>query len=407
MTDADVIVIGGGPAGATAAALLARAGHRVVVFEKDSVPRFHIGESLLPCNQPVFERLGFVPTREDYVRKGGADFDDERSGVHTEFSFDEGLPGTPSHAWHVERSVFDAQLLDIAIRDGADVRIGQRVTEVAADAEVVEVRVGDAVYRARYCLDATGQDAFLARRRRTVDPIRGFGLAAVFCHFHGLSPEAVAELEATGTIKILVHDHGWGWAIPLRGAKLSFGVVSREKGITPEVLERVYEVSPLMRRLTAGANRTEPQVIRNFSFRNREPCGVRWACIGDSAYFLDPVFSSGVALAMIGAECAADLLIAALPRGEEATPDLLAPASAHMDRALETFSALIHSFYHTRIVQHLFTHPDPDPAVRAGLVSVLAGDVWRDDNPFQKMLVGGRRGRASKRAQGTASTGDE
>lgn len=407
MIESDVVVIGAGPAGSTASALLARAGHGVVLLEKEQVPRFHIGESLLPCDLPIFERLGFEPTRDGFVYKAGAEFVDERTGDHTTFFFSDGLPGTPSHAWQVERARFDAELLDIARRDGADVRTGERATEIEALPDRVDVRTERDTYRARYLFDATGQDAFLARRRRTVEPIRGFGLAAVFCHFRGLRPDVIEELEELGNIKILIHEHGWAWVIPLRGGMLSFGVVTREQGVDASVLDRVLEASPLVQRLTKGAEQAPSRVIRNFSYRNREPYGPRWACIGDAACFLDPVFSSGVSLAMLGAERSADLLSATLGRGDEAAPDLMSPVSAHMDRAYTTFSALIHSFYHTRIIEHLFFHRDPDPQIRAGLISVLAGDVWRDDNDFQRMLLGGRRARAQSSWNDSVSTDKE
>jgi len=398
--DVDVCIVGAGPAGTTAATLLARDGHRVVVLDKARFRRFHIGEALLPINLPVFERLGFEPTRDRYVYKQGADFVDQTNGRISEFPFAEGLEGTPDHAWQVERSIFDAELVRIARDAGADVTMDARASEVTFGDDDVGVRPESGTpLRARYLIDATGQDAFLARRRRTVEPVKGFGVAAVFCHFEDLSDEAFAELERTGNVKILRVEDGWRWAIPMRGNKLSFGVVVRETGVRVEMLDEALQGWELMRGLTAGARRTaEPRIIRNFSFRNTEPAGPRWGCVGDAACFLDPVFSSGVPLAMLSAELTADAVGAALRDGTEARPDLLDGVRAHMDRGYAAFATLIDSFYNTRIVENLFFYDDPEPEMRAGLITMLAGDVWRTDNRFQNALLGGRR-----RRKGTAA----
>ena len=137
----------------------------------------------------------------------------------------------------------------------------------------------------------------------------------------------------------------------------------------------------------------ELRIIRNFSYRNTKTRGARWACLGDAALFLDPVFSSGVSLAMLGGERFADVLVVALREHREDDPELTRPISDHMAVAYTAFGSLVGAFYQTRIIENIFFASQPDPAIRQGLISTLAGDVWRDDNEFQKMLLSSKRRR--------------
>jgi flavin-dependent dehydrogenase len=394
----DVIIVGGGPAGSTAANLLAQAGHRVLLLEKETFPRFHIGESLLPIDLPIFARLGVELDANAFLRKDGAEFIDERTGQTATFLFAEALQGTPGSAFQVERARFDHVLLRRAATCGADVREGMKVDRIDVNEDSVDVALansgdgdggGPALHhRARFLIDATGQDAFLARTHRTVEPLNGFGRAAVFRHYEGLHPDVAAELAVTGNIKVLMIPSGWVWLIPLRGARISIGVVSRETGISPELLEKVIAESALIQRIIAGAVPTVPRIIRNFSYRNRRAYGPRWASAGDASCFLDPVFSSGVSLAMLSAESVADQLSAALRAGREADPDLLADHAAKMEIGYRTFAGLIHRFYNSGLVAKLFFADTVGQDLRPGITSVLAGDLWRTENAFQKILLG-------------------
>ena len=384
----DVLVIGGGPAGSTTANLLAHAGHDVLVLEKEVFPRFHIGESLLPIDLPIFERLGVKLDYKDFIRKDGAEFIDERTGAKATFVFREGLEGTPKNAYQVERSRFDHHLLKQAEARGAKVRYGVRVQEMSVEDDAVRVDTSAGVIRARYMVDATGQDAFMARSNRTVQPLKGFGCVAVFRHYDGLAPEIFEELTVSGNIKVLMVPDGWMWLIPLAGPRLSVGIVSRHAITTPlETLDAAIAASPITQRLIAGAVGTEHRIIRNFSYRNRQPYGPRWGCAGDASCFLDPVFSSGVSLAMLAGESLAGKLSPALRAGTEASPDLLAEHAKRMEIGYKTFAGIVYRFYHAELVHRLFFQETDGEPLRAGITSVLGADFWRDDNPFQQMLL--------------------
>ncbi len=387
----DVVVIGAGPAGSTAAALLAEQGHRVVVLEKEQFPRFHIGESLLPAGLPVLDRLGVETPPSAFVHKRGAEFVCEASQRSQQFPFAAALPGCPDHAWHVERSVFDTVLRDRALAAGADVRHGETVVDIDIG-DTVRVATRTAGLVARFLVDASGQSRLMARRRAAMQPYTRFGTSAVFTHYAGLSDAAHDELAPHFDIRIMLREEGWGWVIPLPQRRLSVGMVSKGK-LTREELDAGLLSGPLVRRLTAGAERLETRVVGNFSYQNRQPIGARYGAIGDAACFLDPVFSSGVTLALRGAEALADAVGPALAAGGEADPALLETTQAGMDRAFRTFANLIDRFYNSRFAELMFLERSTAEDLRRGVMSVLAGDVWRRGNAFQDMLLAARRPR--------------
>lgn len=387
----DVVVIGAGPAGSSTAALLAMRGVRVLVLEKETFPRFHVGESLLPAASLVHEALGIAPAPEVFLYKRGAQFVCERTERVASFDFAEALPGPARHAYHVERASFDRLLRDRAEALGATIRHGVRVSGVEFEEREVRVHSSAGTERARFVVDATGQDRFLGRQQRTIEPFQHFGKAASFTHFEGICDDTMAEFAPSNDIRIMVLEEGWAWVIPLPGARLSVGVVSRKRGeLSRDEVFRYVAASPLLSRWTRGAKPISAHLIGNFSFRNTQSSGARFACVGDAACFIDPVFSSGVSLAILSAASLAERLVPALQAGTEGDAELMAPTAARMQPAYDTFAALVYRFYNTRFVESFLFNAPADSPLRSGVISVLAGDVLRDDNPFGRMLLTGR-----------------
>lgn len=382
----DVAVIGGGPGGSTAATLLARHGYRVIALEKARHPRFHIGESLLPMNLPVFERLGVLDkVRAMGVFKRGADFEaDSETGYNT-YAFARALGDSPPHAYQVWRQDFDKMLYDHARASGADAREGHEVVQLAQygprDSRL-EVRTDDGgryAIRARYVVDASGRDALLASRRKLRRKNPGHQSAAIFGHFRGAERR---QGEDAGNISIYNFDYGWMWMIPLPNGLMSVGAVcqpeylKQRKGRTVDFLYDTLRLNPaLWQRLQqAELVGDEVRVTGNYSYDARCMGGPGWIMVGDAFAFLDPVFSSGVYLAMAGAAQAADLVDAAL-REPAREARLLRRLEKRQRAAMVRFSFFIHRFNGSAMRQ-LFRQPRNTWQLERGVISMLAGDLF-------------------------------
>jgi flavin-dependent dehydrogenase len=381
----DVAVIGGGPAGSTVAALLARRGHRVIALEKARHPRFHIGESLLPMNLPVFERLGVLDkVRALGVFKAGADFEADNPRGYNTFAFARAIGKSPPHAYQVWRQDFDRMLYQHARECGADAREGHEVTAVLQQgprATRLEVRTDDGrsyCLQARYLVDASGRDAFLAAKRKLRRKNRQHQSAAIFGHFRG----AVSRLgEDAGNISIYRFDHGWMWMIPLPDGVMSVGAVCRpeylkqRKGRTVEyLLDTLKQSAGLWRRMERAELIGEVRVTGNYSYDSTSMGGPGWVLVGDAFAFLDPVFSSGVYLAMSGAETAAAVVDTALqePRREKA---LLRQLERRQRAGMRRFSFFIYRF-NGPVMMQMFGQPRNTWQLEQGVISMLAGDLF-------------------------------
>jgi|SRR5580658_5676919 flavin-dependent dehydrogenase len=382
----DVAVIGGGPAGSTAAALLARRGHHVIALEKAHHPRFHIGESLLPMNLPVFERLGVLEKVHRLgVLKRGADFEADNEHGYRTFAFARALGASPPHAYQVWRADFDRMLFEHARECGADAREGHEVLGIeqsgARDTRL-EVRTdGGRSYRiqTRYVVDASGRDTFLAAKRKLRRKNSQHQSAAIFGHFRGA---AARDGEDAGNISIYGFEHGWLWMIPLPDGVMSVGAVCRpeylkqRKGRTLQFLLDALKCNPALwqRMKSAELIGNEVRVTGNYSYDSRQLGGPGWILVGDAFAFLDPVFSTGVYLAMSGAERAAALVDSAL-REPATEPALLRRLEKRQRAGLQRFSFFIYRF-NSPVMRQLFRHPSNRWRLEQAVISMLAGDLF-------------------------------
>jgi flavin-dependent dehydrogenase len=380
----DVAVIGGGPGGSTAANLLARAGRDVALFEKDRFPRFHIGESLLPHNMRIFERLGIVPAlRERFIEKWGAEFVSSTGEHSYVYHFEKAIVPTYPMCFEVVRSEFDRLLLDEAAARGVAVNAGAKVVEADQNGDkswrlTVEEEGGSRrMVDARFLIDASGREGFLPRKLKLREMSSTHRKAAVFAHYRNVPRR---EGKDAGNIVVILMSDGWIWFIPFADGTTSVGVVAdgsriRELGLSPEqTLDRAVADCPGARERLERAERiSEVRGASDWTFVCKRFAGDGYMLVGDAGAFLDPVWSSGVFLAMTAGEVAADLLADRLGSNKLSRRDLI-PYERKMLGHLDTFQRMITAFY-SPVFPRLLFFPDRKVGMTEAVINLLAGDI--------------------------------
>ncbi|WP_411565018.1 NAD(P)/FAD-dependent oxidoreductase [Rubrivivax sp. A210] len=381
----DVLVIGGGPGGSTLAALLARQGRRVVLLEKARHPRFHIGESLLPANGPLFDELG-VRAQVDAIAmpKWGIEFVSFQHDFHSLLEFSEAWDKNQPMAWQVRRDVFDEILIRHAAAEGAEVFEGCQARKVDFDADGATVHAtrddgARRQWRARYVVDASGRDTLLAQQLGLKQRNPRHNSAAVFGHFTG-ARRLPGKLE--GNISVFWFQHGWFWFIPLADGSTSVGATcwphylkSRSKPLKEFFLDTIA-MSPVLAERLAGAQLVDDKVwaTGNYCYTASACSGPRWLMVGDAYAFIDPVFSSGVYLAMASAFKAVEVVEATLDRPAAAAAARRRYA-AHMDKGPREFSWFIFRMTNPAM-RALFMRPRNVLRAKEAVLSLLAGDIF-------------------------------
>ncbi|MBL8498111.1 MAG: tryptophan 7-halogenase [Nitrosomonas sp.] len=388
----DVLVIGGGPAGSTCATLLAEKGFQVIMLEKEQHPRFHIGESLLPANMPLLERLGVAEEiKKIGLLKLGIEFNSPDHEDVSLIEFSESWNKDLSWAYQVRRSEFDEILFRNAANKGVhtlekcrvrDIQIDDNTTATAPVHIHAEMETGQAIsFEARFIVDASGRDTFLANKYNTKQKNKKHRSSAIFGHFHQATR---LPGDKEGYISIFWFEHGWFWFIPLADGTTSVGAVcwpyylnSRKKPLDDFLWDTIRLSPQLAERMKHATLVSETYATGNYSYSSTVSHGKRFIMIGDAYAFVDPVFSSGVMLAMNSAFKGAEVAEAVLNQSAEAAGKL--KEFQHIiTHGPKEFSWFIHRVTNP-MIRELFMHPRNILKTKASILSVLAGDIF--DNP--------------------------
>ncbi len=395
-TRCEVFVIGGGPAGSTIAALLAERGREVVVADKDSHPRFHIGESLLPLNLPLFERLGVAAEVERIgLIKRGAEFNSAEHGRSVTFDFSNAFGASRPYAYQVRRSELDHLLLRHCAARGATVHEQTRVVAIDFVApQDIRVTAEDQhgvrrTWRAKFLVDASGRETFLASRLGIKQKNTRHNSAALYGHFTGARRLAGA---AEGNISVFWFAHGWIWFIPLKDGTTSVGAVcwpyylkTRNSDPTTFFLETLALCPELAARLQDAKLVAPATATGNYSYFASRMTGADFILVGDAYGFVDPVFSSGVYLAMQSSFLGAEVVDGCL-RNPAAARRLNARFDRTVRRGLKTFSWMIYRMT-SPTMRDLIMAPNNVLGIESAVISFLAGDVFQRGPVWKRLLL--------------------
>ena len=387
----DVIVIGGGPAGSTIASILSREGRSVALFEKEVFPRHHIGESLMTDTYFTFQRMGLLEKLKasPFVRKYSVQFANSAGKESRPFYFFEAMHHESAVTWQVTRAQFDKMLIDHAADQGAAVHQGTAVKQVLFEGDRavgVEVLMQDGSrqrFNAQVVVDASGQSALLSNkfRWRVRDP--KLKKAVLYSYFKGAHREPDLNGGATLVLRTQPGSGGWFWYIPLENDITSVGIVAdpgyllKDRG---QDLARIYHEEidrcpTVQRRVAEGERVDKIYSILDYSYRSKFNSGNGFIIIGDAYGFLDPIYSSGVLLALKMAELAADAIHDAF-RHDDFSAKRLGQFQSKLDQGIESMRKLVYAFYNDGFSFAQFLRKYPEQ--RVNIINLLIGDVFRE-----------------------------
>jgi flavin-dependent dehydrogenase len=389
----DVAIIGGGPAGSVCAALLARSGRRAIVLERDKFPRFHIGESLLPFSMQAFTRLGLHEkfARAGFMEKFGGEMQGACGGDGVKFYFEDGFRSRTDRSYQVTRADFDKILLDHAAESGAEVREETSVEKVdfADDGVTIALSRRDELplsgraearsseIHARYVVDASGRNSILGAKFKLKKNYEHLQKVSVFAHYDGMTRSEGRDGTLTRMVRAIDR---WFWVIPLTATRTSVGVVLdgaifKKSGLSPEdFLQQAIEEQPLLMQSMRDAERVTPvRSAADFSYRSTRLAGDRWMLAGDAAGFIDPVFSSGVFLAVLAGEQAADILHEVLDHPVK-RKKLFARYERDINSAMDVYLRFVDAWYSKEFIE-VFLHPQDLFQIPPAVNAVLGGNT--------------------------------
>ena len=387
-SDYDVVVIGGGPAGSTTSTLIAQQGLRVGLFERERFPRFHIGESLIPETYWVLKRLNMLPKmrRSHFVKKYSVQFVNASGKLSAPFYFWDNKPHECSQTWQVVRSEFDQMMLENAREHGVDAHEGVHVLDVLFDGDrAVGVRIQDASgarreVRAKVVVDASGQAAMLQNRfkLRLWDPVLNKGAIWTYCE--GAYRDTGRDEGATMVLQTR-NKNGWFWYIPLHDNIVSVGVVAPfdylfkgRKNHEQTYQEEVDDCSAVKERVSSARRVTGHFLTRDYSYRAKAVAGDGWVLVGDAFGFLDPLYSSGVLLALRSGEMAADAIVDGLSKGDTSAAQL-GRWGTGFNEGVDRMRRLVCEYYDGFSFGNFVRHY---PELRNTVTDLLIGDLFND-----------------------------
>lgn len=393
----DVAVIGGGPGGAALATFLARCGHRCAIFEQSKFPRYHIGESLIPHTYGIFERLGLLtklrasafPVKHSvrFVSSGGKE--------SVPFYFSETIPGDRARTWQVERSQFDTMMLDHARENGVEVHEQFSIEKVLFDktqavgVQTVSTNGTRDQVRAKVVVDASGRACVIGRQLNLRCPLPELRKASVWGYFRG--GKRLPGIDAGETTMFLIPGGGWFWYIPLPDDIVSVGLVanpeyvfSQSDDMNDAFIREIALCAPLADRLSSAQRIGPVRGSRHLAYLNRQTCGDGWVMIGDARAFLDPIYSSGLYLALGSAELAAQCIDDAL-KNDDLSAARIGRFEPALWKGVDVVRRLIHAFYDPNFSFPKFAERFPEH--RAALIDCLVGDVIKDLSAFTAALT--------------------